>query len=204
MVVKRLLPETAANQSSVSRRSKPGCPVVAWLAYLAFALLLLGLYAVVPGGDKAVVAVCIVSSLTILPLALIRLRSRDKEAKRRVGALADRLAGLHQIDLAIISAESPAQVVRGALSHLRAVVPCDRASVVLYRSEDGMADFIGVDARDGLGTPNGATLELDQFGPLEEIAAAGVVRIADIRKEHGPIFAADVAKRLSADGIDRW
>jgi len=202
MVMTRPSPEKTATASSVSRWSGSGRPTLGWVLYFAFVLVLLGLYAIVPGGDKAVVVVCIVASMTILPVALIRLRTHDQEAKRRVGLLADRLAGLHQIDLAIISAESAAQVVRGALSHLRAVVPCDRASVILYRPEQGLADFIGVDvARDGLGNPQGATLPLDQLAPLEEIAAAGVIRISDLREAHSPIFAAEAAKRLIEDGI---
>jgi len=202
MVMTRPSPTTTATASSVSRQRRSGRATLGWLLYFAFVLALLALYAVVPGGDKAAVVVCIVASMTVLPIALIRLRAHDQEARRRVRLLADRLTGLHQIDLAIISAESPAQVVRAALSHLRAVVPCDRASVILYRPEDGFADFIGVDvAREGLGNPQGATLPLDQLAPLEEIAAAGVIRISDLRDTDSPIFAAEAAKRLIEDGI---
>jgi signal transduction histidine kinase len=208
MVMTRSSPKTTSTgpsdgRSSISGQPSPSRrPLVGWLVYLAFALGLLGLYAVVPGGDKAVVVVCIVASMTFLPLALVRLRTRDREARRRVDAMADRLAGLHQIDLAIISAEFPAQVVRGALSHLRSVVPCDRASVILYRPEDGVADFMGVDVdRDGLGAPSGATLPLEQFAPLDVLAAAGTVRTSDLRESPSPIFTADAAKRLVDDGI---
>src|ERR1041385_3729940 len=95
MVLTRAPSKAPATEGPVGGRSdRARPPVSGWLVYVAFDVSLLGLYAIVPGGDKAVVVVCIVASLTILPLALHLLRTRDREARHRVGTLANRLTGL--------------------------------------------------------------------------------------------------------------
>jgi hypothetical protein len=126
-----------------------------WLVYSLLTLVMIGLYLVVPGGDKVVVLVCTVDALTVLPMWLIHVRARDLTARDELARFADRLENLHRIDLAIIATRSPGDVVREALTHLRRLVPGERASVILYRPRDGMADFVGVDARDGVGEPEG-------------------------------------------------
>jgi GAF domain-containing protein len=178
-----------------------GRAAVPWLVYSLLTLVMIGLYVVVPGGDKVVVLVCTVAALTMLPMWLIHVRAHDLTARDELAGFADRLENLHRIDLAIIAARSPGDVVREALNHLRRPVPGERASVILYRPRDGMADFVAVDAPDGVGEPGGASLSLDQFGPLEEIAARGVIRTDDLRLERSVIFDAAAAKRLIDDRI---
>jgi PAS domain S-box-containing protein len=55
-----------------------------------------------------------------------------KRAEEQLRRSADRLAMLHDMDQAIVAAQSPAEIGRAALGRMRRMVPCDRCSVVLF------------------------------------------------------------------------
>ncbi len=59
-------------------------------------------------------------------------RKRAEEALRRY---ANRLGALRQIDRAILAAQSPQAIAEAALKHIRRMIPCQRASVVLFDEE---------------------------------------------------------------------
>ncbi len=66
-------------------------------------------------------------------------RKREQEALRRS---AERLEALHEIDRAILRAESPTALGHAALSRLRRVVPYTQAVVVLFHFENNEAELV--------------------------------------------------------------
>lgn len=66
-------------------------------------------------------------------------RKQERVALRRS---AERLEALHEIDRAILRAESPAALTRAALSRLRRVVPYEQAVVVLFNFETNEAELL--------------------------------------------------------------
>jgi PAS domain S-box-containing protein len=68
-------------------------------------------------------------------LAIIRDVTQRKQIEAAIHGYAGRLKTLHEIDLAILSAQSPQATARAALSHIRRLVPCRRASVVEFDRE---------------------------------------------------------------------
>jgi PAS domain S-box-containing protein len=65
-------------------------------------------------------------------LAIIRDVTRRKQTEAAVHRYAGRLKVLHEIDQAILSAQSPEATARAALSHMRRLVRCRRASVIEF------------------------------------------------------------------------
>ena len=61
-------------------------------------------------------------------------RKRTEDQLRRS---ADRLTMLHDMDQAILAAQSPAEVGRAALGRIRRMVPCQRCTVVLFDFDRG-------------------------------------------------------------------
>jgi len=54
----------------------------------------------------------------------------------------DQLRALHQVDRGILAARSPAAIGEAALRHIRELVPCHRASVILFAPGDERAEFL--------------------------------------------------------------
>jgi PAS domain S-box-containing protein len=65
-----------------------------------------------------------------------------KRAEEQLRRSADRLAMLHDMDQAIVAAQSPAEIGRAALARMRRMVPCQRCSVVLFDFKQGEAQMI--------------------------------------------------------------
>ena len=55
-----------------------------------------------------------------------------KRAEEQLRRSADRLAMLHDMDQAIVSAKSLEEIGRAALGRVRRMVPCQRCTVVLF------------------------------------------------------------------------
>jgi PAS domain S-box-containing protein len=66
-------------------------------------------------------------------------RKRTEDQLRRS---AERLAMLHDLDQAILSAQSPGEVGRAALGRVRRIVPCQRCTVMLFDFENRRAELI--------------------------------------------------------------
>ena len=85
-------------------------------------------------------------------------RKRAEEALRRY---AERLQVLHKIDQAILAAWSVEEIIEAALYHLRRLVPCLRASVVMFDLEANEMSLIAVqvDGKTRLGKGEHISLE---------------------------------------------
>ena len=86
---------------------------------------------------------------------------------------AERLEALHLITRAILAASSPEDVARGALYHVRQLLHCRRASVVIFDPEAKEASILAVSAEGEAELKEGLRFPLEYFCPpgrsLEEV-----------------------------------
>jgi PAS domain S-box-containing protein len=97
-------------------------------------------------------------------------RKRTEEQLRRS---ADRLTMLHDVDQAILSAQSPSEIGRAAMGRVRRLMPCQHCTVVLFNFDTGEAELIA-------GYSGGTQIEPVTF-PLAEVAAAEVLQGGSVR-----------------------
>ena len=120
-------------------------------------------------------------------------RKRTEEQLRRS---ADRLAMLHDMDQAILAAQSPADVGRAALGRMRRMVPCQRCTVVLFDFDRGEAELIA--GYSGGGQLAATPLPLAEFSPAEVLQRGSVRYIDDLAamKDLPPLL-----RQLQAEGL---
>ncbi len=120
-------------------------------------------------------------------------RKRTEERLRRS---ADRLAMLHDMDQAILAAQSPADVGRAALGRMRRMVPCQRCTVVLFDFGRGEAELI---AGYSGGVQLAATpFPLAEFSPAEALQRGSVRYIEDLAALEDP---PPILRQLLAEGL---
>jgi PAS domain S-box-containing protein len=119
-----------------------------------------------------------------------------KRAEDQLRRSADRLAMLHDMDQAIVAAQSPAEIGRAALGRMRRIVPCQRCTVVLFDFQHGVGHLIaGFDGGVHLAT---AAISLSDLFPGDTLRSGGVRYIEDlIRLEDPP----PAYRQLLAEGI---
>jgi PAS domain S-box-containing protein len=120
-------------------------------------------------------------------------RKRTEEQLRRS---ADRLAMLHDMDQAILAAQSPAEVGRAALGRMRRMVPCQRCTVVLFDFERGEAELIA-------GYSGGAQLpagpvSMGELSPPEVLQRGSLRYIEDLSTLDDP---PPILRQLLAEGL---
>jgi PAS domain S-box-containing protein len=98
-------------------------------------------------------------------------RKRTEDQLRRS---ADRLTMLHDMDQAILAAQSPVEIGRAALGRVRRMVPCQRCTVTLFDFVQGQAQLIA-------GYAGGTHLPLASM-PLSDLSAPEVLRRGSIRE----------------------
>ena len=120
--------------------------------------------------------------------------SDRKRAEEVIHRSAERLEALHEIDRAILRAESAAEIARTALSRLRRVVPYEQELVVLFKFETNEAELLagGLD-----GDFARATVPLSSLMPVEIPLHQGVIRyVEDLAtlEEHPPLLERQLAE----------
>jgi PAS domain S-box-containing protein len=120
-------------------------------------------------------------------------RKRTEEQLRRS---ADRLTMLHDMDQAILAAQSPAEVGRAAMGRIRRMVPCQRCTVVLFDFETGQAELIA--GYSGGTQMNPAPLPLAEF-PSAEVLQRGSVRYVEDLNTAGDL--PPMMRQLQAEGL---
>jgi PAS domain S-box-containing protein len=119
-----------------------------------------------------------------------------KRAEDQLRRSAERLAMLHDMDQAILAAQSPAEIGRAGMARMRRMVPCDRCSVTLFDFESGQAHLIA-------GIAGGSPLPAGSV-PLTDLASVEVLRHGTVRsiedlntvKDAPPMF-----RLLLAEGL---
>jgi GAF domain-containing protein len=97
-------------------------------------------------------------------------RKQVEEALRR---LTQRLEALHEIDLAILNAQSSTDLVDAALSRLRRVVAYEQAVLVLFKFEINQAELLAGELD---GKVAGSTVPLSDLIPVEIPLQQGTIR----------------------------
>jgi PAS domain S-box-containing protein len=119
-----------------------------------------------------------------------------KRAEDQLRRSADRLAMLHDMDQAIVAAQSPTEIGRAALGRMRRMVPCQRCTVVLF-------DFKRREAQMIAGFSHGSHLAgevspLSDHLPSEALRTESVRYIEDLGAQEDP---PPVYRQLLAEGI---
>jgi PAS domain S-box-containing protein len=119
-----------------------------------------------------------------------------KRAEDQLRRSADRLAMLHDMDQAIVAAQSPAEIGRAALGRMRRMVPCQRCAVVLF-------DFRRREAQMIAGFAAGAQLQagplpLADLPPTETLRNGAIRYIEDLGTvdEPSPLY-----RQFQAEGV---
>ncbi len=129
--------------------------------------------------------------------------AEEAEERRRAEASArrqaERLAVLHEIDRAILSAQSPAEIADTALRQLRRFVDAPRAVLALYDIAAGQGTWLAVDAEHRTDLRAGAHFPLEMMGDLGALRR-GEVQIMDVPSlSHVP-----QARAVSAEGVQSY
>jgi PAS domain S-box-containing protein len=111
-------------------------------------------------------------------LAIIRDVTRRKQIEAAIHRYAGRLKTLHEIDLAILSAQSPQATARAALSHIRRLVPCRRASVTEFDRKTHTARVLATHLDGETQIKTGALMPPEAF--QDELLSQGQIVIGDI------------------------
>ena len=121
-----------------------------------------------------------------------------KKSKKILQQYSGRLNVLHEIDKAILAAQSSEVIGQNALSKVRELIPCMRASIVVFDLDCKTARIIGVDVSGETVLEPGTTLSLDMFGNIEEFRRGKINFIHDINKILDP---SPKIQRLKDEGI---
>ena len=81
--------------------------------------------------------------------------NRAEEGAQRY---AERLQIVQEVAWALLAAQSPEEIARAVLSHIRRVVPCQRASVALFDFDNGTAQFMATNMEGEVGPSEGTML----------------------------------------------
>jgi signal transduction histidine kinase len=102
-----------------------------------------------------------------------------KRAEDQLRRSAERLTMLHDMDQAILAAQSPVEIGRAALARVRRMVPCQRCTVTLFDFARGQAQLIAGYAG---GTHLPATaMPLSDLSPTEVLRRGSIQEVGDLR-----------------------
>lgn len=90
-----------------------------------------------------------------------------KQAESALNQYAQRLEILHQMDQAILAAQSSQEIAQVALHHVRQLIPCEQASVTVFDWASRVCTFIAVETESHLPIEVGLTCPI-QDSPLIE------------------------------------
>lgn len=134
-------------------------------------------------------------------LGVIRDLTRRKGLEESLRRYGERLSTLHAIDQAILLARSPEAIAGGALGHLRRLVPCQRASVVLFDPDRREMSILVVDVEGPTRLGAGTVIPLSDFARAEVLLHQEVLQFPDLDAlpERSPFL-----EQLRREGIRRY
>jgi signal transduction histidine kinase/FixJ family two-component response regulator len=115
-----------------------------------------------------------------------RLRMERKLADEALKKYTDRLEILRQIDQAILAAQSPEEIAKATLGHIRRLVPCLRANLMLLDFEAQVATVLLVDTDRKTGFGTGKYLPLNTYTTGDELWEGKVHIVDDIQSLSDP------------------
>jgi PAS domain S-box-containing protein len=121
-----------------------------------------------------------------------------RRAEATLRQYAERLSILHEIDQAILAAQSPEEIAEAALRRIQRLVPSQRASLTLFDYAADQATVLAVQTGDLNGLESGARFALKESGWLEQLRQDGGFVVDDILSLS---FPTPVIQGLHAEGI---
>jgi PAS domain S-box-containing protein len=121
-------------------------------------------------------------------------RKRAEDLLRRS---ADRLTMLHDMDQAILAAQSPSDIGRAALGRVRRMVPCQHCTVTLFDFARGQAQLIAGFGGGGSQLPS-SSVPLTDIAPLEVLRRGTVREVKELRTLQNP---SPYVRLLLAEGM---
>lgn len=112
------------------------------------------------------------------------LQKREDEAKRAKEALqqyAERLRIQYQIDHAILVAQSPGEIAQSCLDHIRGILPCVRASAVIFNLETSEATVLAVSVNGKTDLGTGEHVPLEMFGDIGQLRQGKIHAVEDMQ-----------------------
>lgn len=125
--------------------------------------------------------------------------SDRKHAQEVLRRYAERLEALHEIDRAILRAESPQELARAALLRLHSVVPYEQAMVVLFRFQTQEAELL---TRELNGELRGETVPISDLIPIEVSLEQASIRYIEDLSTLAP--SPPLLERQLAEGKRSW
>jgi formate hydrogenlyase transcriptional activator len=120
-----------------------------------------------------------------------------KQAEEALFRFNRRLRLLQQTDRAILAAHSLEEIAHAAIVHIHELVPCRRASVVVFDPGPGLGRVVGVYAPGATQPDVGSEVPLGIFGSLDDLRQGKPNTIADIDQAD----VREAASRLRQQGI---
>ena len=120
-----------------------------------------------------------------------------KQAEEALFRFNQRLTLLQQTDRAILAARSIEDIANAAVEHVRELVPCRRASVVVFDMAAGSGRIVGVHAPGDTQIEMGAEIPLSVFGSLDQLRQGKAHMVSDVDQIAGE----ETVSRLQREGI---
>lgn len=105
-----------------------------------------------------------------------------KRAERALAGYAERLELMHEIDLAILAADSPARIARVAVERVHAIVPCVRASINLFDRTSNEVELLAAIGGSAPILSPGQRSNLSDYEGAINFSASQPQRIEDVRQ----------------------
>ena len=86
-----------------------------------------------------------------------------RQAEKTIEEIIERLEILHEIDRALLSAQSLHDIARAALMRIRKLIPCERASITLFDFQTNEASFLTADF-DGIESIPDTPIRMEEYG----------------------------------------
>ncbi len=121
-----------------------------------------------------------------------------KRTERELQRNAERLQLLREIDRAILEVRSPEEIARSALERIRKLIPCRRASILLFDYSSQEAITLAVDMTGKIEVEQGTRFLSDALPRFKTMLQGKIYVVRDILKQIQPTA---VEKSLLAEGV---
>lgn len=105
-----------------------------------------------------------------------------KQAEAALQKTASRLELLHNIDQALLSAQSPTEIARDAFTRIRQLIPSQRTSITLFDFEKNEASFLVASFDQDFNPAGQSVLTLQEYGQyiIDELLQQKACRVDDV------------------------
>jgi PAS domain S-box-containing protein len=126
-----------------------------------------------------------------------------KRTERILQQSALRLEMMHNIDRALLSAQSLDEIKLGALTRIHALISCTRASITMFDFENDQASFLATTFGEVEQAVAADAFPLEEYGLyiIDELKQSKEYYVADVFTEP---HATDLDKKLGAEGFRTW